>query len=479
MSDDITSLSASGLARRIRDRELSPTAVVDAFLERIARRNDRTNAFVTVIEDRAREEAQRAAEDIDRGNPLGPLHGVPVGIKDLDDVAGVRSTSGSLLYEDRIAEESEVYVERLQAAGAIVLGKTNTPEFGLGTATENRVAGRTSTPFDLDHISGGSSGGAGAALADHLVPLASGSDIGGSIRTPASCCGVFGLKPTFGRIPKTPRPDAFADSSPFSHYGPMARTVDDAARMMAVMAGPHPADPFGLPDDGIDYIGATDRPIDDMAIAYSPTLGIYPIDSTVRAVLDDAVGAFEQAGATVEPVDPPFDVEPADVLEAYYRLVSVRWEVLFDSLEEEGFDPRGADRDKLSPQLQEHVLDADPVSTADYKAASIVRSKVSDAITAVFDEYDLLVSATLAIPPIRHGEYPTEIEGVEIEPHRGWVLTQPYNFSGHPAASVPAGFVEGLPIGMQVAGRRYRDDDVLRASAAFERQRPWHDAYPE
>ena len=473
-------MTAVGIARRIRDGELSPVEVVDATLETIEERNERTNAFVTVTDERAREAAERAERAAESGEVLGPLHGVPVAIKDLDDVAGVRTTSGSLLFEDRVAEGNDPFVDRLLDAGAIVVGKTNTPEFGLGCTTDNRVAGPTGTPFDPDRVSGGSSGGAGAALGDGLVPLAQGSDTGGSIRTPASFCGVFGLKPTFGRVPRVDHRNAFGDHTPFSHTGPMARTVEDAALMLDVMAGPHPLDPFSLPEPEVDYVAVTRRPVDDLSIAYSPDLGIYPIDPAVRRVVDDAVLAFEAAGATVERVDLDPELTHENVLDAYYTFATVLWESLFDALEEEGdLDPRGADRDRLTESTVETILEAESVSTREYKAADRTRTRVLELIGGVLDEYDLLATPTLAVPPFEIGDLPTEIDGRSVEPRRGWLLTQPFNMTGNPAASIPAGLTdEGLPVGMQLVGPRLADDEVLAASAAFERIRPWRDRYP-
>ena len=474
-------MSATHLAREIRAGDRSPVAVVDAVLDRIDARNDRTNAFVTVTAERAREDARAAERAVEEGRSLGPLHGVPVAVKDLNDVAGVRTTFGSRLFEDNVADEDDEFVRRLEAAGAIVVGKTNTPEFGLGCTTDNLVLGPTGTPFDPSRVAGGSSGGAGAALADGLVPIAQGSDTGGSIRTPASCCGVFGIKPSFGRVPRVNRPDAFADHTPFSHTGPMARTVADAAVMLDVMAGPDPGDPFSLPDDGTDYVGATERPIDDLRVAYSPDLGIYPVDQAVRDVVGGAVGAFEDAGATVERVDPDIDCEQEDVLHAFYTFAKVRWESLFDNLEDvHGLDPRGADRGKLRPVTVETILESDPVTTREYKRADVTRTTVYDGVVDLLREYDLLVTPTLGVTPFPHGEHPTEVGGVEVEPLRGWLLTQPFNFSGHPVGAVPAGLADdGLPVGMQVVGRRHADGDVLAASAAVERERPWADAYPE
>jgi Asp-tRNA(Asn)/Glu-tRNA(Gln) amidotransferase A subunit family amidase len=478
MGTNLTQLTAAGLARRVRDGDYSPTDIVKAHLERIHERNDRTNAFVTVTDELAEEMASAAERAVEDGKTLGPLHGVPVAIKDLDDVAGVRTTSGSLLFEDSVADSDSPFVERLKQAGAVIVGKTNTPEFGLGTTTDNRVVGPTGTPFDPDRVSGGSSGGAAAALADSLVPLAPGSDAGGSIRIPASLCGVYGLKPTFGLIPNVSRPNAFASHTPMSHEGPMARTVEDAALSLNVMAGEHPRDPFSIPAQ-VNYRDAVDRPIDEFSIAYSPDMGIYPVAPAVREVLDDAIGAFERAGATVDEVDPDLSHTRQEILNAYYTMATVRWQSLFDNLEEQGFDPRGKDRDRLRPYIVDLIMDAEKPSAREYKRADVVRTHVFDGLQDLFAEYNLLATATLGVTAFPHGEEPESIDGTEIEPLRGWVLTQPYNYTGHPAASIPAGFADGLPVGLQVAGRRHRDDQVIAASAAFERQRPWHDAYPE
>ncbi|MFB6105606.1 MAG: amidase [Halobacteriaceae archaeon] len=474
----LPALTAAGIARRVRDGEVSPEDVVEAHLDRIEARADRTNAFVTVCGDRARDRAREAERAVERGDPLGPLHGVPVAVKDLQDVAGVRTTNGSLLFEDHVADESEVFVDRLERAGAVVVGKTNTPEFGLGVTTDNRVAGPTGTPFDPDRVSGGSSGGSGAALGDRLVPLAQGSDTGGSIRIPAACCGVVGVKPTYGLVPRTGRPDAFESHTPFSHYGPMARTVEDAALMLDVMAGPHPRDPFSVPAEA-DYAAATDRDVDGARVAVSADMGTYPLDPAVRETVTEAGFALGDAGADVEAVDVDLGVDHTDVMDAFYTYAAVRWEALFDNLESEyGLDPRGADRDRLREVTAETILDAPDVSTRAYKAADVTRTRVYDGVEDVFEEYDALVTATTAVPPFPHGEAPTEIDGEAVDPLRGWVLTQPTNMSGHPTVAAPAGTVDGLPVGLQVVTPRFADADALALAAALERVRPWAGRYP-
>ncbi|KAB7514362.1 amidase [Halosegnis rubeus] len=479
MSPPLHRQSAAGLARETRAGDRSVTTVVEETLARIDARNDRTNAFVTVTAERARDAAAQAEQALADGEPVGPLHGVPIAIKDLDDVEGVRTTSGSLLFDDRIAERTDPFAQRLIDAGAIVVGKTNTPEFGLGCTTHNRVAGPTGTPFNPDYIAGGSSGGAAAALADGLVPLAQGSDTGGSIRTPASCCGVFGFKPTFGRVPIADTRDAYSHHTPFSHIGPLARTVEDAALMLDVMAGVHPADPFSLPTPTQSFTAAVHDPIDDLSIAYSPDLGVYPTADSVRTLVGEAVDAFDTAGATVERADPEFGLSNEDILDAYYTFATVLWEGLLDGLTEEGLDPRGGDRDKLTDSTVETILDAESVSTQALTAAQRVRTQVLRGMTDLFDEYDLLACPTLGVPPFEIGELPTEVAGESVEPRRGWLLTQPFNMTGQPVGTLPAGLTDdGLPVGFQLVGPRLAEDRVLAASGAYERVRPWRDRYP-
>jgi Asp-tRNA(Asn)/Glu-tRNA(Gln) amidotransferase A subunit family amidase len=259
----------------------------------------------------------------------------------------------------------------------------------------------------------------------------------------------------------------------------MARTVADAALMLDVMAGPDARDPFSLPEQGESFLDATERPVDSLTVAYSPTLGLYPVDPRVADIVEEAVGALESAGASVDHVDPSIDCTRHEVLDAFYSFATVRWEALLDSLEADGLDPRGADREKLRPVVVETVLESDSVSTREYNRAEVVRTRVYDGIVDLLDTYDLLVTPTLAVPPFPHGEHPTEIDGAEVEPLRGWLLTQPFNFSGHPVGAVPAGLTsDGLPVGMQVVGRRHADAEVLAASAAIERHRPWADDYP-
>ena len=481
MAHDLAFTSAVDLARQIRGGERTVSDVIEATLSRIETRNDHTNAFVHVTADRARERAQAADRALENGEDIGPLHGVPVAIKDLDNVAGVPTTFGSKLMDGFVPEESSLFVDRLEAAGAIVVGKTNTPEFGFGTTTENLVAGATNTPFHPDRTSGGSSGGAAAAVADGLVPIAQASDTGGSIRIPAAFCGAYGIKPTFGRIPRPSRPDGFSNHTPFSHYGPIARTVEDAALMFQIMAGPAPSDPFSLPDTGDDYLAATGRAVADLSVAVSPGLGTYPVSQAVRDGVDTAADALAAVVDRVDVVEPDLGVAHHEVLDAFYTYATVKWHALFRNLEREhGVDPTGEDRDKLGDALRERVLEGpDDVPASALKRADLVRTQVLDGIEAVFEEYDLLLCATCAVPPFEIGNPPTEVEGEAIEPDRGWVICQPFNFTGHPVGTVPVDLTdEGLPIGLQLVGRKHADETVVAASAALERVNPWTDTYP-
>ena len=484
---DLTEASAAELARGVRAGDLSPVKVVEAHLDRIEELDDGINAFVTLCAEEAREAAREVERAIERGEDPGPLAGVPVAVKDLENVAGVRTTFGSKPLADTVAEESELFVERLREAGAVVLGKTNTPEFGHKGTTDNLVAGATGTPFDPSRNAGGSSGGSAAAVAARMAPIAQGSDGGGSIRIPSAWCGVYGLKPTYRRIPRPSEPDAFTHT-PFSQLGPHARTVEDAALMLEVMAGPEPGagsgDPLVAPDDGADYLGALDRDVSELRVAYCPDLGVFPLDERVRAVVDDAAGAFEDAGATVERVESVFEHSHTALYDSWTTGWEVKFGALAENLEESaGVDYLGADRDETTPAFVDAIERGHEISGVAYKRADNVRTSAFLAVQDLLSEYDLLASATLAVPPVENRDDgntvgPSEVDGEPVDPLVGWCLTYPFNMTGHPAASLPAGLDEdGLPVGLQLVGRRFEDETVLAASAAFERERPWHDTY--
>ena len=484
-AEEICFMAAAELARRIASRELSPVDVVDAFLRRIDAKNRTLNAYVTLLGDQARDAAREAERALMSGAALGPLHGVPVAIKDLFDFkAGVRSTYGCRVFADHVPKVTTTYVERIERAGAIVLGKTNVPEFGHKGITDNLLFGPTSTPFKPGKNAGGSSGGSAAAVAAGQAAVAQGTDGGGSIRIPASFCGVYGFKASYGRVAAATRPNAFASHTPFIFSGPLARTVEDAALLLQVMAGPDPRDPLSLPDDGTDYIAATRRGVRHLKIAYSPNLDVFPVDPRVAAVVADAVKAFDGVGARVEQVTIGIRRPQQELSTLWLQEVGVLYGEMAEHLKREGTDLLGRHRGDLTPEFAALLESVQHIRAVDYKLGDWVRTEVFDAFQDVFETYDLLVSPTLAVPPVDNAADgntlgPRRINGEEVDPLIGWCLTYPVNFTGHPAASIPAGFTaDGLPVGMQIVGRRFHDTTVLAASAALERVRPWRHTYP-
>ena len=481
--NELTRLSAVELARLIRTRKLSPVEVAEAHLAAIGRVNPAVNAFCTVAAEKALVWAREAEAAVKKRARLGALHGVPVAIKDLTPTAGIRTTWGSTLFRDHVPTEDAEVVRRLKAAGAIVIGKTNTPEFGHKGATDNLLFGPTSTPFALGKNAGGSSGGSAAAVADGLAALAQGSDGGGSVRIPASFCGVYGLKASFGRVASVGRPNGFLGHTPYIHAGPLTRTVADGALMLSVMAGPDPRDPLSLPDDGMNYFDAVHRSIKGYRIAYSANFGVFPVDARVTKVVAEAVTAFSLAGAHVDEVNIDLTYTQQELSSLWLRQIGVLYADSVAYFKDRGVDLLGAHRAELTPQFRELLESVHGMSAIDYKMDDIIRTSVFDAVQDVFDHYDILVTPTLAVPPFSNTQDgntlgPTSINGDAVDPCIGWCLTYPINFTGHPAASIPAGFTDdGLPIGMQIIGRRFADDAVLAASAAFERVRPWGDAY--
>ncbi|WP_226479240.1 amidase [Natrinema amylolyticum] len=468
---ELTALSATELAAAIRTGDATATEALEAHLERIDRDDDEINAFVTVCDEAAREAAAEADRALRDGDDIGPLHGVPLALKDLGALKeGVRHTYGSALFADNVADETSAIVERLEDAGAVVIGKTNTPEFGHKGTTDNELVGPTASPIDTSLNAGGSSGGSAAALAAGMTPLATGSDAGGSLRIPAAACGVYGFKPTFGLVPDDGRPSAFGRKTQHVTKGPMTRTVEDAALMLEITSGPHSADPSSVPVE-IDYRGAVERSIDDYRIAYSPDLDVFPITDEVRAVVEDAVGAFADAGATVDEIEIGHGYSMAELQEAVmatYMTSILETAALVD--EEHGIDLR--DRpEEVSDSLLAMLHIAEQHGPEDLARSGVVRTGVFDAVQDVLAEYDVLVTPTLSRADVGLRE---DLESDAWE----WPLTWPFNWTSHPVASAPAGLTDGgHPVGLQLVGSRFGDDDVLTASAALERERPWAHLY--
>ncbi|HYB74565.1 MAG TPA: amidase [Candidatus Sulfotelmatobacter sp.] len=458
-------MPATALAAAIRAKRLSPVEVVDAVLARIERLNPSLNAYCTVTAEAARASARAAEAAVMGGGPLGPLHGVPVSIKDLVITKGIRTTWGSKIHEHVVPEEDAPLVERLKAAGAIILGKTNTPEYGWTAETDNRVFGPTRNPWDGARSAGGSSGGAGAAVAAGLGPLAVGTDGGGSIRIPGAFCGIFGFKPSFGRVPVYPASAA----ETLTHAGPMARTVRDAAVMLAVMAGPDERDRNSLPADGADYPGALGDGIRGLHVAWSPDLGYALVDPAVRGSCAAAARAFEGIGCRVEEASPGF----ADPSEA--------WSTLFYGAIAARLGPYLPQwRDRMDPGLVPLVEKGQGFTGVQFAEAGFRRAALWDGVRRFFGIYDLMLTPTVAVPPLPLGQTEDiEIAGRRVPRWQAFPFNLPFNLTGQPAATVPCGWTEtGLPIGLQIVGRRFADATVLKAAAAFEAARPWEGRRP-
>lgn len=456
------------LTEAIHAKRLSPVELMEITLDRIDRTHDRLNAIVSR---RSREEvvaeACLAEHRISRGEGR-PLEGIPLGVKDLEDAAGLVTSNGSLLFRDRIAAQDSIQVERLKGAGAIVVGKTNTPEFGYTAITKNLLFGATRSPWDPARTPGGSSGGSAAALAGEVLPLVTASDGGGSIRIPASFTGAFGLKPTFGRVPYGPSPL-------WSHgmtvvLGPLTKTVEDAALVLDQLVGHDSRDPSSLPHPGLSYRSAIEEPLPrGLRVGLSLDLGRAVVQSDVAAVVEDAARTFERIGCTSVAVGGG----PPDVGEDWGTLTSWELAVRLGSLVEE----RAAD---ISRSLLQGLRLAKGMTPAWWGDMARRRSELAAWSARLFEECDLLVTPTVPYdPPPAKGPFPAETEGRTQPAASAASFTIPFNMSWHPAATVRAGMSRaGLPVGMQIIGPLHREDLVLRAARAFERERPWHPHWP-
>ena len=482
-SDELAYVSATDLAARIRRRELSPVELLDAVVQRIEKRNPSVNALVFTAFDEARDRAKQAERALTSGEALGPLHGVPTATKDLFDFKpGWPATFGGIrALKDFTVPAHCAYAERMEAAGAILVGKTNSPVMGFRGTCDNYLFGPSRNPFDISRNTGGSSGGSAAAVADGLLPLSEATDGGGSIRIPAAWCNLYGFKASFGRVPSLARPNGFGAVNPFLVEGAVTRTVDDAALALDVLAGYDERDPFAL-EDPTSFAGAPRRSVQGWRIAYSPDFGVYPVDPRVAAVVERAVKAFEEAGAIVEELDLHLPYDQRELSDLWCRLIAPLNVQGLEGIAASGIDLLGEHRDDFPPEYLRWVDEGYRMSALDVLRDQNMRTHVYDEIQAVMRTHTLLVTPTLACLPVANADDgntmgPAAVSGVDVDPLIGWCLTYLANFTGHPAASIPAGFVDGLPVGMQLIGRRYGDADVLAASGAYERLRPWADAY--
>jgi amidase len=448
-------LSAVDLAARVRTGQVSARDVVAAHLARIERVNPKVNAIVTLVAERAMADAARADDAQARKASLGPLHGLPVAHKDLVDTAGIRTTRGSPFYRDHVPARDALIVSRIRAAGAITLGKTNTPEFGAGSQTFNTVFGATRNPYDVSKTSGGSSGGAAAALACGMVPIADGSDAGGSLRNPAAFCNVVGIRPSPGRVP--------SDSgswSPLSVLGPMARSVADLAFFLSAIAGPDPRSPLSIAEDAARFRGSLERSFKGTRVAWWQVLGVIPFEPEIRRVVNDNRGVFAQLGCTVEEAEPDF----TGVDEA------------FKALRFTGNYPQYAPLVREHPEwvkdtIKFEVAEAERLTGAQIGRALARQAQAHEQSRQFFEKYDYFVlPVTQVVPFDVTTPYPTEIAGTRMGDYLDWMRSCWYiSFMSNPAISVPAGFTTtGLPVGIQIVGRHRDEWSVLQIAHAFE-----------
>ncbi len=458
---DVCFRSAADLARMIAAREVSAAEVMEAHLARTDQVNPAVNAIVTLTPDAARRQAAAADAAVARGDPLGPLHGLPVAHKDLHWTRGIRTTFGSRVFEQFVPDDDALIVERLRAAGAITVGKTNTPEFGAGSHTFNAVFGATRNPYDRTKTCGGSSGGAAAALAAGMVPIADGSDLGGSLRNPASFCNVVGFRPSAGRVPIWPSQAAWF---PMGVQGPMARTVEDVALMLSAMAGPDPRAPISLPEAGDRFRPPLGRDAlaGDVTLAWSRRLAGLPFDPRVTAVVDTQRGAFERIGCRIEDAEP--DLRGAAEVFAVWR--AWYFELCYGALLDDH-------RDEMKATVVWNIEEGQRLTGPQLAAAARDWTLLLDRARRFMASYRFLVLPVAQVPPFDiEQEYPAVIDGVATQTYIDWMGScSVISVLGLPAISVPCGFTDdGLPIGVQIVGRQQDDLGVLQIAHAFEQE---------
>ena len=466
--DEICFMSAWEMKEKIANQELTSLEITETIIERIEKINPIINAYCTPTFDLAREMAEKADERVKKKGKLPLLNGIPTSIKDLVPVKGVRTTYGSRIYEHNIPEEDALVVTRLKDAGCVIMGKTNTPEFGYKGVTDNLIFGVTPNPWNLEKTAGGSSGGAAASVVCGMGPLAQGSDGGGSIRHPACFCGAYGLKPSFGRVAIYPR--TFHSGQTLSVIGPIVRYVSDAALMLDAMKGPFEGDKHSLPEDNIKYSDHINEKPDKLKIGYTTDLGYAKvIDNEVEKAFTKSVHKFESFG---------WEVEEAKFKEFDPSIAfSTMWLIMF------GYE--------LKPYLEEWKGKIEPglelwvKAGLQYPASSLpnamsIRSQFYQSIFEDFKDYDILLTPSTAVPAFRSDKpYPSQINGINVSPTAWQAFTFPFNLTGHPAATIPCGWTKNnLPIGLQIVGKRFQELLILQVSKAFEEIAPWQDKRP-
>jgi amidase len=457
MLHDICEMSAVEMARLLRAKRVSAREVLQAHLDRIERINPLVNAIVTLVPEQAIAAAARADEALARGNPVGPLHGLPIAHKDLQLTAGIRTTFGSPVFKDFVPSHNSLLVERIAQAGAIVVGKTNTPEFGAGSQTFNPVFGPTRNPYDRAKTCGGSTGGGAVALACGMLPIADGTDMGGSLRNPASFCNVVGLRPSAGRVPVWPSTMAW---STLSVEGPMARSAADAALLLSAIAGPDPRSPIALAESGARFASPLDRDFANVRVAWWTDLGGLPVDRRVSAQVNAQRRAFESLGCITDDAEPDF----SDADEIFKTLRAVAFVASHG-------ETVARHRGMVKDTIQWEVDRGQRLSAVDVARAETKRTALYHRMREFMERYEFFVLPVSQVPPFDVAQpYVTEIDGVAMETYIDWMKSCYYvSATGHPAISVPAGFTsDGLPIGLQIVGRHHDDWGVLQLAHAYE-----------
>ena len=466
--EEICFLPAFEMREKITSQELSSTEITEFIIERIEKINPIINAYCTTTFDLARDMAKEADDRVKKGEKSGLLNGIPTSIKDLNQVKGVRTTFGSKIYAHNIPKEDSIAIARLRKEGCVILGKTNTPEFGFKGVTDNLIFGASKNPWNLERTPGGSSGGAAAAATSGLSPLAQGSDGGGSIRIPAGLCGIYGLKPSYGRVPMYPR--EFIAAYDLAVVGPIVRHVKDAALMLDAMKGPFEKEMLMLPKDNTRYFEIVDDKPKKLKIGYTLDLGYAKfIDPEVEKAVIDSAQKFEKFD---------WDVEEAKFkLKKPERSFLTMWTSLFAYDLKPKLEKWG---DKLDPALLRIVQAGMSYGALDLPKAISERRKFHEQFMPIFNNYDILITPTTAITAFELGiPFPTKINNVVVSPTAWQPFTFPFNMTGQPAATIPCGWSkEGLPIGMQIVGKPFDEKTVLQVSKAFEDISPWQDKRP-
>ena len=470
MDSELCFAPATELRSKIDDKEISIVELTQLFLDRIQLLNPKLNAYLTVCEEQALAAAQKAQKDIEQGNHRGPLHGIPISIKDLEMTQGITTTMGSLIYKDSVPSLDSVVVERVKKSGAIILGKTNTPEFGQSGTTENLLGGPCRNPWDSTRTPGGSSGGAASALAAGLCTLATGSDGGGSIRIPASFTGLFGIKPSQGRIARYGgygRPAA----NHFSQSGPLSRTVLDSANLLQALSGADSRDPTSIRETPPNFTRDLKQGIQGLRIGWSPDLGYAGVDPEVVALTEASAKSFATLGANIEEVNLLLE----DPFEAFYDVFSTATYTSYGHLLDERIT-------EFTDYVRNTLQHAAGLSAADLSTSLLRVDQIRRQMEIFFDDYDLLLTPTMAVTAFPIEERPIVIGGKKVNPFWGYLpFTFPINMTGQTAANVPCGFSQdGMPVGLHIIGPKGSEALVLRASSAFEMINPWiHHRPPE